>query len=400
MDDGNTLGVRLRMLRRERGLTQVKLSEKSGLSVELISKLERGNRLTCRVDSLIKFASALDVQLSKLTDKHDRQPDFDRDGGRMSAIRDAILSPDLLAAPEGLPGLDAQHDGGEPSTPEDLHTAMTAGWDTYWAGDFGLLTRIVPGLISEARITERSLGPRVAGSLAQAWDLAACFMVHLGQEDLAAIASERAVNAAALGDDPYQWATVQATYAWVLLHQGRTEESERLASQVAEQIEPKFGAPAHHVAAWGNLLMAALAPAAAAGRDPVDYITRATAGAELIGGRVNMYQTTFGPASVGMQAVHANVVLHRPELALKAARKVDIRDLRGVARARHHLDVAAAHVDAKQPRAAVVRLKEARKISLPWFRQEMLARSVVEEVREMQTRLSPDVRGLARDLGL
>jgi hypothetical protein len=75
----------------------------------------------------------------------------------------------------------------------------------------------------------------------------------------------------------------------VLLHQGRLAEAEELAVAVADRIEPSFSAPAEHVAAWGHLLMMALAPAAAAGRDVSGYIALASAGAERIGRNVAVY---------------------------------------------------------------------------------------------------------------
>jgi hypothetical protein len=57
--------------------------------------------------------------------------------------------------------------------------------------------------------------------LAQAYDLAAALLVHMGKEDLAALGAERAVTAAAASADAILHAVLQGTYAWVLLHQGR-----------------------------------------------------------------------------------------------------------------------------------------------------------------------------------
>ncbi|HXL19493.1 MAG TPA: XRE family transcriptional regulator, partial [Streptosporangiaceae bacterium] len=104
----------------------------------------------------------------------------------------------------------------------------------------------------------------------------------MGKEDLAALGAERAIRAATATGDELLHAMLQGTYAWVLLHQARLAESEHLAVTVADSIEPSFSAPARHVAVWGHLLMTALGPAAAAGRDVAQYISLASAGAERI----------------------------------------------------------------------------------------------------------------------
>jgi transcriptional regulator with XRE-family HTH domain len=395
MSESSTIGDRLKRIRRERGLSQEGLAEKSGLSKDTIAKLEQGRRRGERTTTLMRLANALDVELTELTGKRERLGP-DRDGGSILAIRDVLLSPTLLP---GMPGLDATDDGNPTPLPE-LQAAVTAGWDRYWSGDFGTLTALVPGLVTEARLTHRSLGSASAGMLAQAYQLAACLMVHLGKDDLAAIGAERGIRAAAEGGDEWQWATVQGTYSWVLYHQARLEEAERLAVAVAQQIEPSFSAPAAHVAAWGNMLMTALAPAVASGRDPGDYISMAAAGAERLGGRVDVYETAFGPATVRMQAVHAWTALKEPGKALSEAAKIRTGELRGISRGRHLLDVAQAHTDARQPRAAVIRLQEARDMSPVWFRHQGVARSLVAEVREIETRPSPAVRSLARSVGL
>jgi y4mF family transcriptional regulator len=59
------LGDTLRSCRKRAGLTQEKLAEKAGLSVVFISLLENGRR-TVSVDSLLRIAKALNVDLTDL----------------------------------------------------------------------------------------------------------------------------------------------------------------------------------------------------------------------------------------------------------------------------------------------------------------------------------------------
>ncbi|MFD1545664.1 helix-turn-helix domain-containing protein [Nonomuraea guangzhouensis] len=390
MTHAGTIGSRLRAVRRDRGFTQEELAERSGLSRDLIAKLEQGQRSSARLTSLMKLANALDVELSKLVGKRD-QLGTGRDGASVLDLRNALLSPSLL------PGLDDGHDG-EPTPLRDIAEAVDQACRSYWKGDFATLISRLPDLILEARLTHSIMGEAAVYPLAMAYDLAASVMVHLGREDLAAIGAERAIRVARSGTDELLWATLHATYAWVLLHQARLEEAERLAATMAQRIEPAFSAPHHHVAAWGNLVMTALAPTAAAGRDVAGYIHLAMAGAQRLGRRVALYNTSFGPAAVATQETHAYTVRREPEKALRAARRIQPGDLTGIAYGRHLLDVGQAHLDNRHLATATERLMEARSQSVVWFRHQTVARQLVESIRERETRPSAAIRSLASTL--
>ncbi|MEV5411221.1 helix-turn-helix transcriptional regulator [Thermopolyspora sp. NPDC052614] len=395
MDDGSTIGAQLRRIRHERGLSQEGLAERAGVSRDLIAKLEQGARRSARLTSLMRLATALDVELSALTGKRERMGTAGRDGASVLALRDALLSP------THLPGLDDDDgDDGEPAPLDDVRRSVDDACRRYWAGDFAVLIARLPALIGEARLTHAAEGERAVYPLAMAYDLAASIMVHLGREDLAAVGAERALTVAHGGADELLWATLHATYAWALLHQARLDEAERLAAGMAARIEPSFSAPPTAVAAWGNLLMTALAPAAAAGRDVDEYIAMARAGAERIGHRIKIYNTSFGPATVAMQATHAHAVRREPDKALKASQAITREDLTGISYGRHLLDVAQALLDARHRAAATERLTEAHAVSPVWFRHQAVARELVDSIREAETRPSPRIRALARAVNL
>jgi transcriptional regulator with XRE-family HTH domain len=61
------LGQRLRALRKQRGLSQERLGERSSLSGKFIGEVERGEK-SISIDSLYHVAVALDVPLRQLTD--------------------------------------------------------------------------------------------------------------------------------------------------------------------------------------------------------------------------------------------------------------------------------------------------------------------------------------------
>jgi transcriptional regulator with XRE-family HTH domain len=388
LPDETTLAARLRRIRRERVQSQEQLAERAGISVEMVRKIEQGRRHP-RLPVLMRIAKALDVPFSELADNRPRL-DGIQEGASILALRDALLSPSVI------PGLDVAETA-EPMPARKLQAAADDAGATYWQGDFARMAAILPGLISAGRATREASGTDAATALAQIYDLAAALLVHLGKEDLAAVAAERAIAAASSADDERLHAVMQGSYAWVLLHQGRLEESEQIASAAADRIEPSFSAPAEDIAAWGSLLMTALGPAAAAGRDTAeDYIRLAGAGAERLGRRVRIYQTSFAPATVHMQATYTYAVRREPAKALEAARKVHPGDLPGtISRGRHLLDVAQAHVDARHGKAATAALAEAHRLAPVWFRHQGVARVLVSELLEQQNRLSRSLRELA-----
>lgn len=388
MPDDRTLGGRLRRIRRERKLSQEQLAERAGISIEMVRKTEQGRRYP-RLPVLMRIAQALDVPLSELADNHPRLDGIE-EGASVLALRDALLSP------SAIPGLGIT-DTGEPLSAAQIQSAADDAGATYWQGDFPRMTAILPRLISSGRASARDADPAASSALAQLYDLSAALLVHLGKEDLAAVAAERAISAAASSGDERLHAMMQGTYAWVLLHQGRLEEAEQIAAAAADRIEPGFKAPAEHIAAWGSLLMTALGPAAAAGRDTVeDYVRLAGAGAERIGRRVHIYQTSFAPATVHMQATYAYAVRREPAKALAAAGKVHPGDLPGtISRGRHLLDVAQAHVDASHGHEATEALAEAHALAPVWFAHQGVARILVSELLDQQNRLTQPLKSLA-----
>ncbi|MBI1847153.1 MAG: helix-turn-helix domain-containing protein [Candidatus Rokubacteria bacterium] len=61
------LGTRLRLLRKQRGLSQERLGSRAGLSGKFIGEVERGEK-SISIDSLYHVSVALEVPLRDLTD--------------------------------------------------------------------------------------------------------------------------------------------------------------------------------------------------------------------------------------------------------------------------------------------------------------------------------------------
>ncbi|MGH3189703.1 MAG: helix-turn-helix domain-containing protein [Streptosporangiaceae bacterium] len=400
MEESNTIGARLRQARRERGITQENLAERSAVSIGVIRMLEQETRTTARVVTLTSLANALGISLSDLLGRRER---LGRDDGILR-LRDALLAVD------DLPGIDPVGDPDEVTPVTELAAAVERGWKQYWSGRLDDLTAMLPGLIGEARVTAREDCVEASASLTQAYQLAADLLAHVGSDDLAFAAAKRAMGAARAGNNELQYAAAAGTASWVLLRQARAAAAEHVARTAAAEIEPRLSdARAEHLTVWGSLLLQAAACAAA--RDDAgaveDYITltrmaaRVTRDGEpLFGADRYDYQTNFGRTQVEMQACYTSALLGRESAALRAATRVRRSDLRPISWGAHNLDVARASLHTRRGDDAVAALSRAHAVSDVWFRHQVLARDLVREAMENERRVSPALRTLADAVGV
>ena len=397
MNDTSTIGDRLRRARRERGLSQAGLAERSGISQRFIAKIEQ-DKGQPSLPNVYALANALGMEPSRLLDKQERFSDGGRHHGIL-ALRDAVLTTG------DLPGLADSSDQGEPVPLAALERGVGKGWDLYWAGRFGELAEHLPPLIIAARATEKEQGGAASRPLAQAYQLAANLMVHVGNDDLAFAVARRALRAAHRGSDPLQYATLAGTLSWVSLHQGRLEDAERVARVAAAGIAPTGKVLMKHLTVYGALLLSAAAPAAAAGKAGAarEYLAEAQLTAlRYTQGDRHDYEVSFGPTQVAMQACHVNSVLREPDPALKAARRVHRDDLRRISWGALNLDIAHANLDKghRYVPDAVDALLKALEVSEEWARHQGLWRDSVAAAVHAERRRSARTHKLAVAAGL
>ncbi|MEV8638847.1 helix-turn-helix transcriptional regulator [Streptosporangium sp. NPDC051023] len=390
MHGSTTVGERLRKLRLERGYSQQELASLAGLSVDLLSLLERNVRESMSWASMVKLARALDVDPGVIAGK---KPSLDRvPGAAVLTIRDAVLNLSLL------PGLHPDHDG-EPATAADLWQLVERAYGAYFSGEFGALAAGLPGLINEARLLHAADSEAGAPALAHAWQLAACLLVHTGRDDAAAVAAERAIHAAKDGNDRSRLATLYGTYSWVMLHQGRLDEAERLAVTAADEIEPSMSkSPPQQITAWGGLILnAAVASGARADAERAEeYLRIASAGAARVGADRHDYWVSFGPSHVAVQTAHIMTALNKPDQALKASANVNPDSLFKVQYGRHLLNEARSLLDRRRTEKAVEVANRAHDLSPEWFRHQGFAQSLANDIAERKSRLSGPVRTLVQ----
>lgn len=399
-----SIGERIRQLRMDRTprITQQELADRAGISVDVIRKLEQGRRQTVLIGTLHAIAQALDTDAATIvsTPATLSTPRDSREAG-VRAIRRAVTGVDELV------GLAGPEDVAPPLT--DLRRSLTYAWGCYWTSDYDALGALLPTLITGARAAARESTSRQAADahdlLAEAHQVAACVLVHLGHTDLAHLALERALAASMGGGDPLRRASLLGSVAWLLISQGRLTESLRVSLTEADRCEPRISQAAPvELSVWGNLILTGATAAARAGDtgQADDLLRVAASAATRIGADRNDYQTLFGPSQVVMQSVDAAVATGQFGQALSKAAGMPVNcALPLAAQARHLADVAQAQTQMGRDASAVDTLLYMERLAPAWMRFHSLPRVITRELLERERRArTPRLRGLAHRLGL
>jgi len=374
------IGSRIRELRTERipRLTQHQLAERAGVSVDVIQKLEQGRKANARITTLSAIAEALDVDLASLLSRPTHLETIPHDGGLL-ALRRALT-----------PVVD---EPAEPADPGELRDHLTEAWSAYWSGDYDLLAGFLPGVINSARAIA------APDLLAEACQVAACTLVHLGHADLSLTAADTALSETR---DPLLHAAASGTRSWVLLNQARPSDAAATAIAKADEMEPRRKAQPAEVSLWGNLLVTAATASARAGNDSEasELLDVAKGAAARLGGPRNDYQTAFGAEQVAMQRVDVAVVAGDYTRALDAAGDMPaVSTLPLAAQARHRTDLAQSHAALGRYAHAERLLLDIERMAPRWMRYQVFPRTVVGELLGSR-RPSASLLGLARRLGV
>lgn len=398
MDDITSIGARLRARRNEIGWTQDQLAEHAGLSADMVGRVERGARRSCRWSTIVAMSQAMDVDPGDLLTKHSQLSATVGDASILR-VRNAVYDPALL------PGLPSHHDTGEPAARDELWRDVQRAYGAYFAGEFGVLAAELPDLLGRCRASQTATTrAEAAAPYAHAYQLAACLLVHAGKSDAAQAAAERAL--AAIQDDVDEWraATMYGTYAWVMLHTGRYRQAEDLVVGVADTIVPAMTPKAdpRQLTAWGGLMMHAgvLAAGADRGEEARAYLAAARASGALMGSDRHDYWVSFGPSQVEVQEAHVSTGLEDPDAVLRAHRRVQPGDLLAIQQGRHLLNVAAAlRMKRRNGDAERAALRAVDVGGQEWFRHQRFAAAVVSDLEADGTQPSEGVRMLRSALG-
>ncbi|GHF96612.1 helix-turn-helix transcriptional regulator [Streptomyces thermodiastaticus] len=397
------LGERLARLRRLASLSQEALAARSGVSADVIRKLEQKRKHSARLPTLHALSRGLGVELTALLGDPPGVPSTGEAAPpRLVALRRAIMPP-LFALPPEPAGVERL------SLPL-LRREIADAWTLYHGAEFGRVMDVLPGIIADARFAA-AVGraeDKAAGqaALGKALQLAGHVAIRLGKTDLALSALERAMNAASESSDPLLPAMISNSVAWNYQRQNRLDDAEHLALYAADRVEHEKGRTAEGLKVWGGLIMSAATSAARSGHyDTADDMMRTAEDATKrlatlpppADGRM---VSVFSPSSVRIERVRLAVQHARPEVALALAKGLRLSaDTPPSWRTWLLLDVARAHTDLGDAEGAVRALERLRRIAPLWIRHHTLAVSIVSDLWALSCR-PPGLRGLADFLGV
>lgn len=399
-----SIGDNLARIRRRRGLTQEALAERADISVSVIRKLERGDRDSASLPSLRKLAAALDVttvDLFQPTPRFDGPVDRD-DRDDLYTIR-RVLQPARSVAGTAVVSL---ADDEDPPTVEAVRQSVREVNGMFRDSDYAGAIAALPTVIGHARRAAEDLaGPdaeTVWQQLAQAYQTAAMVLIQLRHDDLAYHAMGLALDAGQHADSDIIRAGVVCTENWLLTRQARFDDAEQAALASAEAVEPSFTkSPLSHIGTWGWLNLGAAAAAARNNRPDVaaDALRRARAAAYVAAPYRSpdvAHWTQIAPPVVAMREVELAMVAGDVDTAVRAARDVPDDATPRVTYQRFRLDMAAAHIEQRQPDEALAILIRLHATVPGWLRYQRYARTLTETVLRRRARAVPaELRELA-----
>jgi len=216
--------------------------------------------------------------------------------------------------------------GAEPVPLAALRAATTQARACFQAARYERLMAGLPRLIATAAATRDSADgdERAAAStlLADAYIVAANFVIKLNDDPLAWTLADRALQAAQAGDDPLTIADGRRAVATVLRRTGRPAKARELLILAAHDIEPGGDPSPDQLSMYGTLLEVAAYTAAVDGNRPAatELIGEAKATATRLGRDANYRFTAFGPANVALYQVSIAQVLGDNGTAIEHAK--------------------------------------------------------------------------------
>jgi transcriptional regulator with XRE-family HTH domain len=400
-----SIGQRIAITRRRRGMSQAQVAGPLGKSVQWLSNIERGVRSADRYSILVPIADVLSVSVAELTGSGPvapELPDVEHDTARTVrlALSDVGFA-DAAAGPNGS-GSSAL------ANLEELGRRVRAAWALVHEARYRDLGELVPGLVRECERAARAGGGerRAWRLLAELYQAIAAMMAKLGEVDAAWVAADRSTFAATESGDVVLAAAGGFRLGHAFLNAGKLHEAARAVDLAAAAVEAVAQAgDTDATALWGALnLVRAIAAARSRDRDAaVAAIARAEDATERLGPAYvdRRFDTEFGRRNVALHAVAVAVELGDPAEAVRRAADLDTVGLSAERRARLLVDLARAHVQRRRAGAAVKALEHAERLAPEMVRRHWLARETVRELlRRERGRAKPGRLDLAGRMGL
>jgi transcriptional regulator with XRE-family HTH domain len=382
MTDEMTLGQRVALYRRRRGLSQEVLAGLVGKTAEWLRKVETNRAELDRLSVIRSIAGALDVSLGDLIGEPGLFEWSDESGRETIPALRAALHDYRHLAPV-LTSIDS--DDAPPL--EDIERDIAEVWSAYQHSRYSFLARRLPLLIHDCLTATEAYdgndGQRAQALTAYAHQVATLFLTKLGEADLAWIAAGRGLVAANTCNDHVVIGSLSRAAAHALVSIGEYGHARGLAGASAQFLEPRLAKPtARLLSVYGSLhLVCALAAARADDRAAArTHIAEADAAAVRLGVDANHVWTAFGPTNVAIHKVAVAMELGDVQRAIEIGGPLDTSGLPIERRVRHAIENARAFARWNRIDEALNALLSAEEIGPDQVRYHRLSRAIVRGI--------------------
>jgi transcriptional regulator with XRE-family HTH domain len=307
-----SVGERIAIYRRRRGLSQLALANLIGRSEAWLSQVERGIRHVDRLSIIIGLAQVLKVSIEDLVGQPlSLAPNGGMEYRAIPALRAALTDYEVIPATFGA----ATRDGPVRKL-ADLQRNADQANRLYQAAHYEEAGLLLSRLIGEAQRASQEL----TGSdrrtafivLAQTYHATAKTLTKVGETELAWITAERSLAAVEHAESRLLMAASAYHLGHVFLRAGQLDPAIGVTMTAARALEPGLvTATPEHLSAWGALHLTALI--AVARRDDRGAVRQllgeAKATADRLGQDRNDLWTAFGPTNVALHEVSIAVEL-------------------------------------------------------------------------------------------
>ena len=214
----------------------------------------------------------------------------------------------------------------------DLAPSVARARTDYQACRYAQLVSRLPGLLSQLDSACRYLGGddrlRACVLSADAYHVAAGFLLKIGDQGLAHVATDRSMTAALASQDPLTVGTSSRIVTHTLMSSGHLTAAVTTAQNHTARLDHETGIKTpESLSVYGSLLLRGAIAAAQHGQRGTahEMLSEAADAARRVGKDANLRGTAFGPVNTAMHQVNVAVTLGDAGTAIDLARQIDLR---------------------------------------------------------------------------
>ncbi|WP_167462464.1 helix-turn-helix domain-containing protein [Nocardia brasiliensis] len=359
-----SVGQRLELRRRQRGLSRRTVANLVGRSEEWLRLIESGQRELNNIQDLARLAEVLRIDdPAALIDwpTGGFAPCPPRSNGESHGLRRVLLEHPALRAC-----------GDRPIDTCDID-ALAVTLDEcrmLWASSpyrYSLLSHRLPALVEAVRTAHWQLGDNATAELLiGTYHLTRNFLAACGDHELAAAVSDRAMTTSARYRHPLLMTASSWHVAIELLQTNQPLRCRDVALAAASRVDDAGSPAAEPVILSGALHLLAARATAVAGdaRDSAELLRTATHAARRLDTDHLVCEIAFGPAELGVAEIEIALARYDPVRVIELAATTEIVPEQALERrVTRHLCQATAYLIEHNPAAAVLALMEVVAIS-------------------------------------